>query len=219
MKKFFVLTVLLLMISANCFAMTFQPPAVIGTVSTAGSDNAIIIDGTTNINATAGGEQNAYIKGIAIFDGSLYLHFNGELVNRRMQQKLSSAQMIKLYNEVSFFGGSDAKNSVPFYVFEGLTKIYRINNDAGLEIYLLSLETGGGGLMEVIGKQGDKWVKFFDTRDGKKTYGIGNNFYLKDLRVSGDEIIFRYTSTPNNISRELHYKWDSSAQWFSVRSV
>ena len=218
MKKFFALTVLLLMMSASCFAMSFQQPVEIGTVST-GGDNSITIDGTTNVDATSGGKQNTYIKGVAIFDNSLYLHFDGDLLKQRVHPNISSAEMMKIYNEVSFFGGRDKRNAVPFFVFEGRTKIYRIGNDAGLELYLLALETGGGGSMEVIGKHGDKWVKFFNTNDARKTYDIPRDFYFMEFRTAGDEIIFRYAPISKNTSRELHYKWDPSAQWFGIRVI
>ncbi|MBQ7453515.1 MAG: hypothetical protein IJS69_00445 [Selenomonadaceae bacterium] len=196
MRKFFAMTILLLMMSATCFAMTFQQPVEIGTVSTAGG-NAITIDGTTNVDATAGGALNTYIKGTAIFDEALYLHFDGN-------------------GNKSFFGSSNVKNSVQVYVFEGRTKIYRLGNDAGRDMFLLATETGGGGSVKVIGNQAGKWVQFFDTTDARKDYGIGYNFYMMDFKVVGDEIIFRYKAQPGNIYHELHYKWDKHAQWFGV---
>ena len=218
LKKFFALTFLLMMFSASCFAMTFQQPVEIGTISIV-SDNSIRIDGTTNVDATSGGKQNTYIKGVAIFDNALYLHFDGDLLKQKVHPGISSEEMMKLYDEVSFFGGRDIKNTIPFFVFEGMTKIYRIGNDTGLELYLLALETGGGGSMEVIGKHGDKWVRFFNTSDACKTYNIPRNFYFTEFRTVGDEIIFHYAPISKNTHRELHYKWDANAQWFGVSST
>ena len=212
MKKFFVLTILLLMTSASCLAMTFQGPVAIGTISSSG-DNAIIIDGTTNIDATFGRASNSYIKGTAVFGGKLYLHFDGELFVNKTRQQFTPA----IYNEVSFFGDRNKKNSVPHFVFEGSTKIYRIDNDANLALYLLATETGGGGSMTVIGTKSDgTWVKYFDTSDGKKNFGLNNDFYLQNFYTSGDAIIFRYSQWQTGTVRELYYNWDAANQWFGV---
>ena len=212
MKKFFALTILLLMTSASCLAMTFQSPVTIGTISSSG-DNAIVIDGTTNIDATAGQQSNSYIKGVAVFGGKLYLHFDGELFVNKMSQAFTPA----IYNEVSFFGDRNIKNTVAHFVFEGSTKIYRIDNDGNLALYLLATETGGGGSMTVIGTKSDgTWVKYFDTGDGKKNFGLSRDFYLQNFYTSGNAIIFRYSQWQTGTVCELHYNWDDKAQWFGI---
>lgn len=199
LKKFFALTTFLLIFSANCSAMTFQQPVEVGNVSISGA-NSIQIDGTTNIDATRGDQPNSYIKGVAIFNEKLYLHFDGEILTQK-----------------SFFGGRDVKNSVEVFVFEGLTKIYQIDNDAGLEMYLLSTETGGGGSMKVIGTTADgKWVKYFDTNDAKKNYELSQDFYLKNFSVSGDSITFQYEQWQTRKICTLRYRWDNKAQWFGI---
>ncbi len=215
LKKFFATMLFVLTVAANCSAMTFQSPVEIGSVSIAGGESAIKIFGATNINATQSSRPDTYVKGTANF-GELYLHFDGEAFNRKMQQANSSADMMRIYDEVSFFGGRDVKNSVPIFVFEGVTTISRIANDAGLKLYLLATETGGGGSMTVIGERGGKWVKFFNTSETLKTYNVGRNFYMTNLRVAGDEIIFGYRSQQSDDYRELQYKWDAVAQWFGV---
>lgn len=212
LKKFFSATILLLMMAANCSAMTLQTPAEIGSVSIAG-DNGIKISGATNINATSGSEPGSCVKGTATF-GELWLHFDGDRLNQLLTQSPDS-DMMKIYNEVSFFGSSDVKNSVPFFVFEGLTKIYRLGNDAGLTMYLLSTETGDNGSDAVIGEHGGKWVKYFDTSDAKKNYGL-RNFFKTDCRVAGNKIIFRYKAQQSDTYREIHYTWSEAAQWFAV---
>lgn len=217
LKKFFATTFLLLIMSANCAAMNFSQPVHIGTVSTAGNEYAIEIDGATKIDATLN-NRGDYVTGTAIF-GGLYLHFDGAALAEKIRSATESTDFTAIYNSVSFFGGNDAKNSVPYYVFEGSTGISRIDNDAGLELYLLATETGGGGSMSVIGLRGDKWVKFFTTRDACKTYGIDYNFYLTNLHTAGDEIIFTYRRAQTDTYRELHYRWDSSAQWFNVAAM
>lgn len=215
LKKIFMATLLMLIISANCLAMTFQEPVSVGAVTFAGSENAIEIYGATKIDATTGFKENCFVKGMATFNETLYLHFDGEALMQRMMQNPSSAEMIKIYDEVSSIGSLDVANTVPFFVFEGSTKIYRLPNDAGLEIYLLATETGGGGSMRVIGNSSGNWVEYFNTNDDRKNYGFDVNFYLSNFRVEGDEIIFSYISD-SEVFRELCYRWDSSAQWFSV---
>lgn len=213
LKKFFALTILFLMTSASCLAMTFQNPAEIGSVSAGGGDK-LKIDGATEIHATPASRPNTYIKGVATF-GEIYLYFDCAALSDKVKFANTSADMLKIYNETSFFGSSDAKNTVPHFVYEGLTKIYRIANDGGIKLYLLATETGGGGSMEVIGTNYDgTWVKYFNTRDGKKIFGLGYDFYFNSFRVAGDTIIFRYAQD-NNV-RELCYKWNSSTQRFDV---
>lgn len=216
LRKFLAMTFLLMMLAANCSAaINFQEPVEIGSVSTAGGDG-IKISGATDINATTDNRGN-YIAGTATF-GKLYLHFDAIELAQKAQAAISSADMKKIYNEVSFFGSSDVENSVPYFVFEGLTKIYRIDNNAGLSLYLLATETGGGGSMTVIGERGGKWVKYFNTREGKKKFGIAPNFYLTDFYTDGDEIIFSYSPDNTNF-HELHYRWDSATQRFAVEKI
>ena len=217
LKKFFAATFVLLMMSANCFAMNFSQPVNIGAVSTAGNEDAVTINGATKIDATTDNRGN-YVTGTATF-GGLYLHFDGAALAEKLRGATESTDFAAIYDSVSFFGGSDVKNSVPYYVFEGSTGIFRIDNDAGLELYLLTTETGGGGSMTVIGLRGGKWVKYFTTSDARKTYGIDYNFHLTNLHTAGDEIIFTYQLEQADTYRELHYRWDSAAQWFSVAAM
>lgn len=210
------MTFLLMMLSANCSAViNFQEPVEVGSVSTGGG-NGIKISGATDINATTDNRGN-YFAGTATF-GELYLHFDAMKLAQKAQAAKSSADMMKIYDEVSFFGSSDVANSVPYFVFEGITKIYRIDNNAGLTLYLLAMETGGGGSMTVIGERGGKWLKYFNTRDDKKKFDIAPNFYLTDFYTDGDEIIFRYSPDNTNV-RELHYRWDSATQRFAVEKI
>ena len=218
LKKIFSVTVAIffLTLSTTCAAMTFQQLVKIGSVSQGDRSGSIKIFDATKIDATRSSQEDCYVKGTATF-GTLYLHFDGESFARKIQRATTSDDMIKIYSQVSFFGGSDVKNSVAHFVFEGRTNIYRLPNDAGIEMYLLEGETGGGGVMKVIGNRAGKWVNFFDTNDTKKNYGIGRDFFLNDLRVVGDEIIFVYRSgSEQNSCRELHYKWNAAAQWFGV---
>ena len=217
LKKFFAATILLLTLSANCFAMNFSQPVNIGSVSTAGNEDAITINRATKIDATTDSRGN-YVTGTATF-GGLYLHFDGATLAEKIRASNELTNFAEIYDSVSFFGGSDVNNSVPYYVFEGSTGIFRIDNDAGLELYLLATDTGGGGSMTVIGLRGDKWVKYFTTNDACKTYGINYNFHLTNLHTAGDEIIFTYKLEQTDIYRELHYRWDSAAQWFGVAAM
>ncbi len=81
MKKIlFCLNLMLLIITSNCFAMTFSQPVKIGEVSyNAAPNGGVEIIGAKNIkNYSAVKNSRYYSKGIAHFGNSLYLYFNDE---------------------------------------------------------------------------------------------------------------------------------------------
>lgn len=124
-----------------------------------------------------------------------------------------------LQNKVSRFGGADVKNSVPIFVFEGGTEIYQIKNDSGMELYLTKSGTGSGDGFEVFGttKEG-KWVKYFDTGDAVKNFGIPRDEWFSGFFTFGDTIIIQYYPQHSRNNGELRYKWDDKAQWFGVEN-
>ncbi|MCR5833471.1 MAG: hypothetical protein K6G55_02290 [Selenomonadaceae bacterium] len=216
MKKFLVTLMALMMMSVSCYAMQFQNPKEIGNISVARGDG-IEIEGATRINATMGNDDNTYTKGFAIFDSSLYMHFDGDALAYKMKNTPPN-KITSVYDEVSFFGGSDVENSVPYYVFEGGTKICRLPNDGGIEMYLISTETGGGGRQVILGNREGKWVKFIDTNDVRETYGVSRGNYFMPCQISGDTIIFPLGSCQDGkyANSEFRYTWDDSAKWFAV---
>lgn len=200
-KKFFAAAVALLLLTAQAHAMTFQQPVKIG-LAGIGGRNGLSIEGATKIDATQSG--NVYLTGYAIFGDKLYLHFDDATADD--------------FNAGSWFGASDKSNTVQYYVFEGSTAVSRLPNDAGLDMYLLSTETGGGNCTAVIGERDGKWVKFFDTNDAKKVFNL-RGWYTSKINVSGDTITLSMSSFDQKNSCELRYRWDESAKWFGVQKI
>ncbi|MBR4383459.1 MAG: hypothetical protein IKP64_07870 [Selenomonadaceae bacterium] len=201
LKKFFALTFALVLFAAQACAATFQSPVKIGSVGVGGR-NGLSIEGATKIDGDFNGK--VYMKGVALFGDKLYLHFDDAAASD--------------FNAGSYFGSSDVKNSVQYYVFEGSTNISRLPNDTGVDMYLLTTETGGGNRTAVIGNRDGKWVKFFDTNSAKKTYGL-RGYFTKNIRVTGDTIILELSSFDEKNSCELRYRWDSANKWFGVEKI
>lgn len=200
MKKFLAVMFALMLFAAQASAMTFQSPEKIGSAGTSG--NGLTIDGATKIDGDSDGK--GYTKGIAIFGDKLYLHFDVATASD--------------FNQGSYFGSSDVKNSVQYYVFEGLTKISRLPNDSGVDMYLLETEGGAGNVVALIGNRNGKWVKFFDTSDVKKSHDL-KGYYTKDIRFSDDTITLVMSSFDQKNSCELRYTWDKSAKWFNLQKI
>ena len=200
-KKFFAATFALLLLTAQAHAMTFQQPVKIG-LAGIGGRNGLRIEDATKIDATQNGDS--YTNGYAIFGDKLYLHFDDATADD--------------FRSGSWFGSSDKSNTIQYYVFEGSTSISRLPNDAGIDMYLLTTEFGAGNSVTVIGNRDGKWVKFFDTNDAKKIFGL-RGWYTSDIRVSGDTITLSMTSFDQKNSCELRYRWDESAKWFGIQKI
>ena len=194
--------------------MSFSQPVKIGSISYNGAPNGgVEIIGATNIkNYSTVKNSRYYGKGIARFGNSLYFYFNDEYFRQNF-----NGYGTALDKKVSRFGGTDVKNSVPIFTLEGGTQLYQIKNDGGIELYLAQNETGGGGSIKVFGTTREgKWVKYFDTNDARKNFGIPNRSYLKKYFIYDDVIVIQYGDSIN--TGELRYQWDNVAQWFSVKN-
>lgn len=196
MKKFFTLIIFFLTFAAQVSAMNLTLYESVGSVGAGGrAPIKIDIKGYTQLHGN-------FSKGVAVFADKLYLHFDSALAED--------------FDAASRFGSENFSNTVPVYVFEGLTKIYPISG-GDREFYLLATETGGGGSFKLIGARGGKWVKYFDTSDMRKK--IPYDFYLENFYAAGDTITFRYKQWQAENFCELRYKWDASADWFGVEVV
>ena len=197
MKKFFAWTILfLMMIAAQASAMELKINRDVDWFVAIGTPN-----GAVKIKGSNLAEGN-YFKGTAIFGDRLYFHFDGTD---------SSGN----FDEMSKFGGRDANNAVPIYAFEGSTRIYPVSG-GGREFFLLVTETGGGGVVNLIGERGGKWVKYFDTSITRRQHGVDLQYGITNFTAAGDEFIFTYQHWQTKRVREFHYKWDDAAQWFGV---
>lgn len=202
MKKFFLAITLMLMICAQASAMELKIHRDVDwSISLAPEPFTMKIDGYSQLIGD-------FSKGVAIFGDKLYFHFNALALRDNVHEE-------NFLESASRFGGSDFKNTVPVYTFEGSTRIYPISSDDGREFFLLSTETGGGGSMKVIGTRDGKWVKFFDTLDAKKNH-LGWNVYLQNFYLDGNKIIFVYEHGDTKKISRLIYTWDEAAKWFSV---
>lgn len=217
MKKIFWILATLIIFSSNCVSMSFSQPVKIGEVSyNAAPNGGVEIVGATNIkNYSTVKNSRCYGKGIALFGKSLYFYFNDEYFRQNFNGYGTS-----LDKKVSRFGGTDVKNSVPIFTLEGRTEIYQIKNDGGIELYLTQTETGAGGTIQVFGttKEG-KWVKYFDVRDARKSFGIPRSTYNTNFFPYDDMIIVQYGGgrRPGE-SGEFRYKWNDRDKWFGVEN-
>ena len=206
MKKFFVLTIFLMMICAQASAMNLKLSQSLGNISLGANPYLLHIEGSN----LPGGD---YSKGAATF-GDLFFHFDCTLFEDIQARGKTFEEIESL---ASRFGSSDFENAVPVYVFEGLTKIYRLSGDDGREFYLLATETGGGSSMKVIGSRDGKWIKFFDTLDMRKQ--IPSEYYIENFYADDDTIIFVYKKWQEENFCELRYKWNEAADWFGVEII
>ena len=210
MKKFLALMTFLLMISAQASAMNLTLYESVGSISLSSRQFELKLDGCTLLNGD-------YSKGVAIFNEDLYFHFDAPALKEKMPQAKDFAEEQKVFDMASRFGGKDFSNTVPVFVFEGMTKIYPISDDGGQEFYLLATETGGGSSMKVIGSRDGKWVQYFNTSDMRRQ--IPQDFYVENFYAENDTIIFLYKKWQQENYCELRYKWDATAQWFGVDLV
>ena len=220
MKNFLVILGAMLIFSTNCFAMTFSQPIKIGEISVAGGprDGIIIVGATSIKDYSTQKKSGSYMKGMAVFGKSLRFYFNKEYyLQNYMNVGTNLEKMNKLDSKVSRFGGTNVKNTIPIFTFEGMTDIYQIKNDGGIELYLVKSEGGAGAVIKVLGttKEG-KWVKYFDTQDARKNFGIPLSVYDGEIFTFGDEIIVKYGESRSSDSGELCYKWDEKNNWFGI---
>ena len=206
MKKFLATIICLLIMSAQASAMNLKLSQSLGNISLGANPYLLHIEGSN----LADGD---YSKGAAMF-GNLFFHFDCTLFEDIQARGKSFEEIESL---ASRFGSSDFENAVPVYVFEGLTKIYRLSSNDGREFYLLATETGGGSSMKVIGERGGTWIKFFDALDMRKQ--IPPEYYLENFYAEGDTIIFVYKKWQQENFCELRYKWDEAARWFGVEII
>ena len=207
MKKFFAAMIFMLMFASQVSAMNLTFYESVGSISLSSIPFELKIDGYTALDGN-------FSKGVAIFNNDLYFHFDAPSLKEKMPQAKNFAEEQKIFDAASRFGGENFSNTVPVFVFEGMTKIYPISGDDEREFYLLATETGGGGSMKVIGDRNGTWVKYFDTLDMRKQ--IDSEYYIEDFYTKGDTIIFLYKEWQKENYCELRYKWNENNQWFGV---
>ena len=196
MRKFFATIIFMMMFASQVSAMNLTLYESVGSISLSPVPFELKIDGFTKLDGN-------FSKGVATFNDDLYFHFDCKLLSEN-------------FEAASRFGGENFSNTVPVYVFEGMTKIFPITGD-GREFYLLATETGGGNSMKVIGDRNGSWVKYFDTSDMRKQ--MPQEFYLENFYAEGDTIIFLYKEWQQENFCELRYTWNENAHRFGVELI
>lgn len=227
-KKVMGLVMGALLLSAQCFAMTFSQPVQVGKISYANMGGYIFSQVSQNdgvLGKDRGSVQRkAYDHGVARFsDGydALYLHYDAYKANVRG----------KTVNVISYgyakFGASDEKNTINVGIM--MPEIFKITSDEGLTFYSIndSYDLPSEFTYTLIGRRKDGvWVKYFDTNDiAKKYFGNRQDYWLKTLSVKGNIISIYYELYNNGNYRnttgkgEFRFKWDDKAQWFGIEQV
>ena len=226
---------LFLLLTENCSAMKFQQPVKIGKISGTPERSiyaGVEIEGATEHKGVLNpnrrkNSQNPnyknYLKGIARFE-DLYFYYNFEYMFQceKKTHILSKSDEVK----ISRFGSKNLRNTFPLNIISGTNDIYQIKNDAGLSLYMLVDEEiiVNEAPTFVIGTTKDgKWVKYFDTHDATRNYGINvKNTFCRERYTNGDGINFVYEIDKDDkrITHSiLKYQWDDVAQWFGVERI
>lgn len=219
MKKILGLTLMLIFIASNCLAMTFSQPEKIGGIGFPVQTpyRYYLVNGASYNSGTPYTEQYngkiTYKEGIAVFG-------NGE--------KALYCQYVHALNwKYAFkFGG---KNNYVIAIDSQYKKIYKIDTDEGLTLYLIERNSGSERI-NIIGRQKDgKWVSYIDSEklsqiyfEGKEAYKSNDGVHYYSPQVKSDSIVIPYKFQLNhNIinSGEFRFKWDEAAQWFGIEKV
>lgn len=238
MKKILGLLAVFLMISANCFAMTFSQPVLIGRVWGTPMGGDVIENATENkgeLYRMRNGEiipertyrNKVYGKGIARFgenNTAIYFHYNWDCWKQGRE----------FYeNNGAKFGGKDPSNTVALLIEEGWgCDINKIPNDKGKILYLLSHSGAVRGyetyIIFNVSSDGE-FIKMIDTRSVVKNYLGANKMGMRGVSLdklycNGDTIIVPYTNHNKETRRifkagEFRFKWDEATQWFGVEHV
>ena len=240
MKKILGVLLLLLIMSANCFAMRFSQPLETGfsIIKTQVGGGTIVKNATQNngdfykrtyngqtIVFDGKGKNNLvkYGKGVASFGkgaDALFAHYD------------SYSKDSKVY-----FGGQNIKNTIPIDSMIYGEEIFKIATDEGITFYMIhtSYDLPDETWWTLIGRRKDGvWVKYFSSLEvTKKYFGKQGNVWnglsicCDNFRVNDDTIIIEYSRYNKNSGKrgnpikegEFRFKWNDSAQWFGVEQI
>ncbi len=223
MKKFLGLTLMLMFIASNCFAMTFSQPVKIGSIGHYFQSpwEGLPISGESYNSGKPHNERRklsdgtsakTYEVGIARFgngDDALYCSYNYK-------------------DDYLKFGGKD---NYVLSIGRSAKKIYRIDSDEGLTVYVIDTLRFGG--FNIIGRQKNgNWFSYVNSKvmtdkyfNGKMAYkgSEGVVYHDGEVKVNGDTIIIPchyQTERRSSVTEsELRFKWDDKAQWFGVQHI
>lgn len=194
MKKIFLTIAIMCVLVSDCFAMQFNNLQKIGEFSQGGKSGGYTAVGLTNFSCKR--------EGVAIFGnnhGKLYIHFgNGNFFKVGSESILNTVDTRLAY-----------------------TTIYQITTDSDLVLYAIE-ECEPTGDYTIVGQRADgKFVKFISTEDIKLQYfgRIYGTYQLAHIKVLGDKIVIPFGKEWRYPIGEFVFKWDESAQWFSIEKV
>ena len=215
-KNFLVMVIFAVMflLSENVSAMTFSQPVKIGYIGHYRDPyEGMPISGESYNSGKLyperkGFEGKTYVVGIARFgNGSNALYCSYDCNDRYLK-----------------FGGQD---NYVVSLGDGDKKIYRIDSDEGLTLYVLDEVS----FVNIIGRQRDgKWVvyvrgdiltdKYFN---GKMAYNGWEGVQYGKFKVERDTVTIPYSYQLDGGEMieegELRFKWDDAAQGFSIEKV
>ena len=194
---------MLLVISSNCFAMTFSSPIKVGSIFGTPSGGFVIYGATKNngnlfrmkngqivswkeydTKTKKSQEVNVYGKGIAQFGNGndvLYFYYDFNQYGIDYGKGFGGNYQEGAKNGAKFGGRDTGKLfSFPHQIYESSCQIEKISTDKGLTLYMLIYQGAVGGKDYILlGRQtNDIWVEYFNMEDiNVKYFGLHKNDY------------------------------------------
>ena len=204
MKKFLVLLMMFLMITSNCFAMTFSQTVEIGSLVFP-PEKGVLVKGASYSTLNQFGKW----QGESLYNNIGVLRWGNE----------SNGIYYVFDKYPPHFGGKNKNFPVNVMVE---TYINQIKNDGNVIIYLIKNDGHASFARSyvLLGKRSDgEWVKYFDTNELVKKYFGANRMVLDNAYCQGNTIIIKCKDVKNAYIGEFRFKWDDKAQWFGVEHV
>ena len=243
MKKFFGLLTIFLMISANCFAMTFSQPVKTGfEIIKTQAGGGMIVENATQNNGDF--YKRIYNGKTTVYDGKNGKALYGKGVARWGNDKDALFAHYNFYSKDSnvYFGGQDVKNTIPINSMIFGEEIFKIATNEEITFYMIhtSYDLPDENFWTLIGRRKDGvWVKYFDSDSVTVKYfgkfargGYGNvwdglSICCDNFKVNGNTMIIEYSRYHKTSGQrgnfikegEFQFKWDDKAQWFGVEQV
>ena len=243
MKKILGVLLLLLMMSVNCFAMTFSHPLKTGfKIIKTQAGGGMIVESATQNNGDF--YKRTYNGKTTVYDGKNGKARYGKGVARWGNGTDALFAHYNYYSKDSnvYFGGNDVKNTIPINSMIFGEEIYKISTNEGITFYMIhtSYDLPDETWWTLIGRRKDGvWIKYFDSdsvtekyfgksaRAGYANVWNGLSICCDDFRVKGDTIVIEYSRYHKNSGQrgnlvkegEFRFKWDDVAQWFGIEQI
>lgn len=220
LKNFFVLTMLLIIITAPAYAMRLELyPQPVGKISLA-ANGCFQIEGAKKITGKKI-DNNTYSKGIALFGDKNFPRSPEDLEHYSAAADTFNAGKLYFHfdTEKKFanFGDRNVKNSVAVDMFRGEREIFVIHNTAGNNFFMLKNDIGTGDGIKIIGLKDGKWIEHLDALALRQKFNIGWNFHMSKVFTEDNKIIFRYTLNVHTIDVICH--WHGGNQTFYTEAI